>query len=295
MRHFDPQRRDFSPYGFTCELWEPETMPRPDRHDEIEINFLDRGTLTYLLGGQRVVIQPRSVTIFWAAVPHQIVAFEDVTFYYVITVPFGWVLHWGLPENLLSALLHGHIVADRGGASGEIDPPLFEQWHRDLEADSAANREVVMLELQARLLRLALRYPGSDEDSVSADSSASRPHTNLEKAEAMASFVARNYTSRLRVEDIAACSGLNADYAATLFRKVFGMTLTELIARHRIAHAQRQLVTTDDQIVQIAHDSGFDSLSRFNRAFKQLSGMTPREFRKTNGIWSALRGTVKRR
>jgi AraC-like DNA-binding protein len=42
-------------------------------------------------------------------------------------------------------------------------------------------------------------------------------------------------------------------------------------------------VTTNERVVSIAHDSGFDSLSRFNRAFKQLAGMTPREYRKTLG------------
>ena len=39
LHHFDSRRRDFAPYGFTCEIWEPRQMPRPDRHDEIEINF----------------------------------------------------------------------------------------------------------------------------------------------------------------------------------------------------------------------------------------------------------------
>jgi AraC family transcriptional regulator, melibiose operon regulatory protein len=256
-------------------------MPRPDRHDEIEINYLDRGTLTYLLGGQRVVIRPRCVNVFWAAVPHQIVSFEDVSFYYVLTVPFGWVLQWGLPENLLSALLHGRMLADRDEPSDAIDPHLFERWHWDLERDSDANYEIVTLEVRARLLRLARQYPASDDAIVCAESAPAQPQSILANAEAMADYVARNYTSRLRVEEIAACTGLNADYAGTLFRKVFGMTLTDLITRHRIAHAQRQLVTTDDQIIRIAQDSGFDSLSRFNRAFKELSGMTPREFRKT--------------
>jgi AraC-like DNA-binding protein len=40
------------------------------------------------------------------------------------------------------------------------------------------------------------------------------------------------------------------------------------------------LLTTDDSILQIAHASGFDTLSRFNRAFKGAAGMTPREYRK---------------
>jgi AraC-like DNA-binding protein len=110
-----------------------------------------------------------------------------------------------------------------------------------------------------------------------------RQQNNLEKAEAMACFVARNYTSRIQVKDIAECVGLHPDYAATLFRKTFGTTLNVLMTRHRVAHAQRQLVTTDDRIVNIAQDSGFDSLSRFNRAFKQLAGTTPRQYRKTLG------------
>jgi len=112
LHHFDTRRRDFAPYGFTCEIWEPRQMLRPDRHDEIEINFVDRGSLTYLIGGQRVTVHARRVSAFWAAVPHQVVAFDNVNYYYVVTVPFGWVLQWGLPEQLMLALTQGHLIAD---------------------------------------------------------------------------------------------------------------------------------------------------------------------------------------
>jgi AraC-like DNA-binding protein len=284
MHHFDARRRDFAPYGFTCEVWEPRQMPRPDRHDEIEINFVDRGTLTYLMGGERVTVEPRRVTAFWAAVPHQIIGFNNVNFYYVVTVPFGWVLQWGLPEHLLAALTQGQIVADANGARADLDRRVFQQWHEDVAGNAEINREIVVLELRARLLRLAhaVRDQASSPDSPD-EHPAKRQQTNLEKAESMACFVARNYTSRIQVKDIAACVGLHPDYAATLFRKTFGTTLNVLITRHRIAHAQRELVTTSERVVNIAHDSGFDSLSRFNRAFKQLAGMTPREYRKTLG------------
>jgi AraC-like DNA-binding protein len=288
MRHFDAKRREFTPYGFTCEIWEPRQMPRPDRHDEIEINFLDRGTLTYLIGGERVTVQPRRVTAFWAAVPHQIVAFDRLNFYYVVTIPFGWVLQWGLPEHLMTALTQGQIVADTSGDHAVFDRQMFQQWHDDVERDSDSNREIVVLELRARLLRLAQSLQGpSEAEAADADASGPRQSTNLEKAEAMACFVARNYTSRIQIKDIAECVGLHPDYAATLFRKTFGTTLNVLITRHRVAHAQRKLVTSDERIVNIAQDSGFDSLSRFNRAFKQLAGMTPREYRQTLGQPSA--------
>jgi AraC-like DNA-binding protein len=284
MQHFDQQRREFTPYGFTCEVWEPMRMPRADRHDEIEVNFVDRGTLTYLIGGERVTIEARRVTAFWAAVPHQIVAFDRANFYYVVTVPFGWVLQWGLPEHLMTALTQGQMVADANAARALIDRQLFEQWHEDMERDPEGCREMVLLELRARLLRLAQSRQSEIRAShVSADPAPGQPQTTLEKAEAMACFVARNYTSRIQVKDIAGSVELHPDYAATLFRKTFGTTLNALITRHRIAHAQRQLVTSDERIVNIAQDSGFDSLSRFNRAFKQLAGVTPRDYRKSLG------------
>ncbi len=36
------------PYGFTLERWTPCLMPRQDRHNEVEINYLSEGSLTYL-------------------------------------------------------------------------------------------------------------------------------------------------------------------------------------------------------------------------------------------------------
>jgi AraC-like DNA-binding protein len=284
MHHFDSRRPDFAPYGFTCEVWEPRRMPRPDRHDEIEINFLDRGRLTYLFGGQHVTVEARQVTAFWAAVPHQIIGFDKLNFYYVVTVPFGWVLQWGLPGQMLAALTQGQVIEDRRRARGQLDRQLFDQWHRDFTSGSRMEREAIVLELRARLLRLSQFVQNKEAMPVSTPrADGKQQQTNLEKAESMACFVARHYKTRIQIKDIAECVGLHPDYAATLFRKTFGTTLNVLITRHRIAHAQRQLVSTDEQVVNIAHDSGFESLSRFNKAFKQLAGMTPRQYRKTLG------------
>jgi AraC-like DNA-binding protein len=184
----------------------------------------------------------------------------------------------------MTALTQGQIVADARVDRAKLDRHLFEQWHKDVQLAPNANREVVVLELRARLLRLAHSVLDDDVPATAASEAVCpRLQTNLEKAETMACFVARNYTSRIQVKDIAECVGLHPDYAATLFRKTFGTTLNALMTRHRVAHAQRQLVTSDERIVNIAQDSGFDSLSRFNRAFKQLAGTTPREYRKTLG------------
>ena len=76
MARFDPTRPDFSPYGFSCVRWTPTTMPRGDRHNEIELNLLEDGRLVYLMGGRKVVVPAGRLTVFWAGVSHQIVDFE---------------------------------------------------------------------------------------------------------------------------------------------------------------------------------------------------------------------------
>uniref|UniRef100_UPI001B809DFC helix-turn-helix domain-containing protein n=1 Tax=Neolewinella xylanilytica TaxID=1514080 RepID=UPI001B809DFC len=60
----------------------------------------------------------------------------------------------------------------------------------------------------------------------------------------------------------------------------FRLTLTEYIAEERIAYASRQLIATSDPITDIAYASGFQSISRFNAAFRKINDCTPRAYRK---------------
>jgi AraC-like DNA-binding protein len=51
---------------------------------------------------------------------------------------------------------------------------------------------------------------------------------------------------------------------------------------HRVSHAKRILadpVHSRQQIVAVAFELGYASLAPFNRAFRQLTGMTPSEYR----------------
>ncbi|MEO6907096.1 MAG: helix-turn-helix domain-containing protein, partial [Abditibacteriaceae bacterium] len=58
------------------------------------------------------------------------------------------------------------------------------------------------------------------------------------------------------------------------------VTLNMYLTRQRVAHAQRLLAMTALPILDVAAESGFNSISRFYEAFKTESGCTPRAFRK---------------
>src|SRR5687767_11754572 len=127
MTSFDPKRPDFTPYGFTCELWQPTRMQRPDRHNEIEINLLRKGSVTYLLGGRKVRIPALQLSAFWAAFPHEIIGFEDPTEYFVVTLPLAWFLQCKLPDRLVQSLLHGEVVSESACECSIADVELLSR------------------------------------------------------------------------------------------------------------------------------------------------------------------------
>ena len=277
--HFEASRPDLEPYGFTCEVWEPQPMPRADRHNELELNLVDAGSLTYLLGARRVTLRPRRLSAFWAATPHQVLRSNDVSFYYVVTVPLAWVLGWGLPEGFVQDLLGGGLVEEPDHRVADLDMARLAQWHTDLAPAHQGGEEPVLLEVKARLLRLAAStrgiVRGRRHQRLLASAGEAAP-TNVER---MASFVARKYRDPIGLADVAQGVGLHPDYAASLFRKAFGITPTRFILQHRITHAQRELVTSDAKVLKVALEAGFGSLSRFNATFRAFCGCSPREYR----------------
>jgi len=252
-------------------------MPRPDRHNEVEVNFLPSGSLTYLLGGTRITVEAGRLTLFWAAIPHQIVEWETTKPYYVATLPLAWFLKCGFPEHFAQPILAGQIVFDPQTAPG--DSAKFRQWVKDLRCRTPGNEQAAQLEIQARLLRLALTLPTRQSDAAHPPQAALPAGCQLSRADQLACYIARHYHEPMTASQIASAAGLHPNYAMMLFRKAFGATITDFLTRHRISHAQRLLVTTDDPVIQIAASSGFQSLSRFNEAFKLACGCPPRSFR----------------
>lgn len=284
MVRFDPTRPDFSPYGFSCVRWTPTTMPRGDRHNEIELNLLESGSLVYLLGGRKVAVPAGRLTVFWAGVSHQILDFEGLAEYFVLTIPLAWFLQWRLPDHFTQPILHGGTIIEPDGGCFTSDRARFELWSEDVRLGSGERCHASLLEIEARLRRLALSVAADLPRRSRRKSPAVLGQRHLSRAEQMACFIAQNYTQPLTAETISQHVGLHPNYAMALFQQTFGTTLIKYVTEHRLSHAQRLLVTTQDLIVNIALRSGFGSLSRFNEAFRQSFGCTPREYRRLHQL-----------
>lgn len=88
---------------------------------------------------------------------------------------------------------------------------------------------------------------------------------------------------RLRLSELAMVLGTNRTYLSQYFNQNCESTFYDFVNDYRIHHAKLLLHSTDDTLETIAMNSGFNSLSTFRRAFVQREGMSPIEFRASNG------------
>lgn len=238
------------------------------------MNLLPSGSLTYLLGGRRITVPAGRLTLFWAAIPHQILKWETRNPYYVATLPLAWFLGCGFPDCFAHPILAGEIVSDPH--STPADEVKFREWVTDLHSGSVIKEQAAQMEIQARLLRLAVALPARNP------AKARPPDPQLSRADQLACYIARHYEEPLTASQIAAAVGLHPNYAMSLFRRAFGTTMTDFLTKHRVSHAQRLLLTTDEPIIEIAANAGFQSLSRFNEVFKRNCDCAPRAYRRTH-------------
>jgi AraC family transcriptional regulator, melibiose operon regulatory protein len=265
--------------GLTCDRRTVQPTTCVTHHAHIEVNLIKNGSVAYLYGGNEIPVGAGRLATFWSAIPHQIVGVSHDAEYYAMTIPLTRFLQYRLPEEFAHLVLDGQVLVDpQASPKGDFD--MFERWIEDLRLRQPARDRIVLLEVEARLLRFA--------DGLAAQSSSRKNRlkalpvcdsNSADRIRQMLSFIAQNYTDQITVELIGKSAGLHPNYAMNLFRKAVGTTLVHYITRLRVSRARQLLATSDDKVVDVALSSGFNSLSRFNDVFKRTCGSSPREYR----------------
>lgn len=95
-------------------------------------------------------------------------------------------------------------------------------------------------------------------------------------------YIRNHYAAGLTVEELAGYLGVNRSYFYTLFKNKLQLSPKEFLTKFRISRAREQLILTEESVENIAVACGYHSTLVFTKNFKQETGMTPTEFRKTN-------------
>jgi len=98
--------------------------------------------------------------------------------------------------------------------------------------------------------------------------------------DAVLDYIRSRYTDNISRETIAGALNLDPVLLGTDFKAATGKSLKQYINQLRLDHAYGLLLETRDKIIDIAYESGFESLRTFNRVFSHAMGDTPSNYRK---------------
>ena len=92
-------------------------------------------------------------------------------------------------------------------------------------------------------------------------------------------YLAANYMRDISLQELADIAHMNVDSFSRFFRNRTGRTPNRYLIDYRLGIAARLLLTTRRSVSEIGYSCGFNTLSHFNRLFRESKGCTPSEFR----------------
>ena len=92
-------------------------------------------------------------------------------------------------------------------------------------------------------------------------------------------FIAAHFADEISLDDLAREACLSPFHFSRLFQQATGRSPHRYLIEYRIAEAQKRLARGKVSMAEIAFDMGFGSQANFARAFRRITGLSPRQYR----------------
>lgn len=251
-------------------------------HEELEAGIVTEGTAVLSIGSEQHILSAGEGFFINTGVLHAAHAAS------------------GCPCTIHSMVFHPRLIGGTGDSiffrrylRPLMEAPTLEwiclrdavPWNRhalDAIRDvwEACRTEAPGYEFSVRneLSRLTWELHSHHTDHPQAMSHKSR--RDAERIKLMLSFIHENYSLPITTRSIAASASVSESEALRCFRSTVGTTPIQYLKLHRLRQAAMQLLSGNDKISDIAERCGFQDMSYFTKAFREVEGCPPSEYRR---------------
>ncbi|OZG71393.1 hypothetical protein BTA51_20875 [Hahella sp. CCB-MM4] len=245
----------------------------------VEMLFPLHGSMQLEYAGKQMAVKQGDLILLSGMHPYRFTQAEDVDLY-CLRLSLMAFFNLKLPSIYKTEILHGYpLLLSQDYYCNES---LLPRWQSELGLQDHALEELVLDEV-CLFLRRKLG-PNLKECHGSSGGPCQALNSHVLKS---LEYIHQNYTSPIGVAEVADSVRLNKNFLMGLFKKSLGTTILEYMTARRLSQAQKLLLSTDEQVIQIAFSCGFGSVTRFYEVFKQYFGISPLQYRKRHfsGHW----------
>lgn len=248
-------------------------------HSCLELNLVEKGTGKYIIGGQIYPIEPGDIFVINNSEHHLAIHDDEELTLTVLVFDTDSVWKNRHGTDYLKPFLH------RTGSFSHRIPGTAEGYDRMylafdcMKQESAGNRiggEMVM-EAAAYLLLSLLYCHYNEKKEIGQTDNGQYMFGRIRRVFA---YINEHFAEEITLDALAEETSMSRTYLCRYFKEMTGQTLFGYIEQTRIQYACYLLKTTERSVAQIAMESGFESVSYFNRMFRRHCNMTPSRYRK---------------
>lgn len=184
--------------------------------------------------------------------------------------------HWELKFVTLNAAGHdilGGIISEYGNVFTLPDScPVLDYWE-ELYQLSCGRQLSDFFTASACAYTFVMRLNATLRSLPSVRHSSNRLQTCLDTIHA-------NYQDPLTLEQLADICCLSASHLSRIFKENFHVTPIQYLIHYRVKMACHLLLQEDLRMETIAQQTGFSSANYFSRIFRQVMGVSPKDYRR---------------
>lgn len=250
-------------------------------HEEAEINFVRRGAATYQSDNELIEAKPGDI-IFVApgtlhavrTAPGQSVE-TDVLIFHPNMLGAASVDQCSL--SFLRPLINGSC---KPASVIHTDCPSYDEVADCLnQMFGCLKAKESFLELHLRELLFHFLLLLYQKDFIHEVKAGSRLRNTVQIKTAL-NYIQQHYSEAISIAELAELCHFSEPYFMSFFKQSVGLSCMDYILRLRLKTAEMNLRTTDKSISEIALECGYHNLANFNRQFKRMYHLTPREYKK---------------
>jgi AraC-like DNA-binding protein len=246
------------------------------QHLEYELIFFTEGAGMSFIGNYVGEFESGDVFFLGSNLPHTFQKSREDVVVSAVVVHFREDF-WGaellqLPESKLIKKLM-KTAASGLKFSGETKIQLGKMIIA-LEKEKGFQRIINLMEC------LALMSETDDYNTVSTQEIKELNPKDRDRIDRIFQYTMDNFKQPLQLTELADIAGMTIPAFCNYFKKRTRKTYIDFINEIRIGHACKLLLTTEQSILDICFDSGYNSVANFNRQFLKIKGMTPSTYRK---------------
>lgn len=103
---------------------------------------------------------------------------------------------------------------------------------------------------------------------------------NSDKIDTVLKYISDNYSNNISLEDISNIACMTTNSFCRFFKKTTNKSFTQFLNEVRIRNASRYLIQNNLSVSEVSYLVGYNSITNFNKQFKQIMGSTPKKYRK---------------